>query len=250
MPPNKKQRKEGGEEADEGADKGITPKAAGGEEADEGAAKSITPKEAHFQRLGDVIRSNNLLGSMLVVGVERNDDSDEDADSEDDEDEKKEEPKYTAEEMAKLRHILINESRDKALKKGHAFASCGQCESGLMTFNTSSGNTVILSLPGEIKKALKKKTQAERFDALLGLTHGLKEFDYWMNDNECWGEGGDMEKAVGKLAKAWRDTLRCSDAELDIDAEYTRPGIEALLDQFADDLEGLEGGEYEFNWRP
>ena len=29
-----------------------------------------------------------------------------------------------------------------------------------------------------------------------------------------------------------------------------RPGIEALLEQFAGDVEGLEAGTYPFNWKP
>ena len=41
-------------------------------------------------------------------------------------------------------------------------------------------------MPGAIKKALRKPTAAGQFDALFGLTHGLKSYDSWMHDNECW----------------------------------------------------------------
>ena len=64
-----------------------------------------------------------------------------------------------------------------------------------------------------------------------------------MHDNECWEPGQELEKAIKALAKAWRDMLRRSDAELGIDAEYTRPGIEALLGQLQDHFECCEAAE-------
>ena len=45
-----------------------------------------------------------------------------------------------------------------------------------------------------------------------------------MHDNECWEPGQELEKAIKALAKAWRDMLRRSDAELGIDAEYSTRG--------------------------
>ena len=75
---------------------------------------------------------------------------------------------------------------------------------------------------------------AGQFDALFGLTHGLKSYDTWMHDNECWEPGCELEKAIKALAKAWKDTLKKGDAELGIDPEFTRPGIESLLEQLYD----------------
>ena len=43
-----------------------------------------------------------------------------------------------------------------------------------------------------------------------GLTHGLKNYDSWMHDNECYEPGGGLEKAMKVLAKAWKDTLKKS----------------------------------------
>lgn len=50
-----------------------------------------------------------------------------------------------------------------------------------------------------------------------------------MHDNE-----GDMEDMVDELAGIWKDTIQHTDKELGIDAEYTRPGIEAFLEDFKD----------------
>jgi hypothetical protein len=151
-----------------------------------------------------------------------------------------------AEDISRLRHILINDSRDKAHKKAHKFATCGSS----MMFGTSEGNQICIGLPREVKKALKLKTLPERFDTLFMLTYAIKEYDFWMNDNECWESGAELETAMKVLAKAWRDLLKRSDAELGIDAEFTRPGIEALLEQLEDDFKGCEPtAEFDFELR-
>merc|ERR1712216_559442 len=132
-------------------------------------------------------------------------------------------------EVEKLRHILINKSRDSALKKAHKFASCGQADDPCAMFDTQDGNKICFRIPRMIEKALGNKNLPERFDALFALTHGLTTFGFWIHDNECWEAGEAMEEATVELGKAWRDMLAFSDAELGIDAEFTRPGIEALL---------------------
>ena len=39
------------------------------------------------------------------------------------------------------------------------------------------------------------------------------------------GEGGELDQAVELLAKTWKLLLEKSNAELEIDVEYTRPGV-------------------------
>ena len=169
------------------------------------------PVDAYFARLDKALADHSCKGSMLIKGIE-NENSDEGSDADADN------SNYTAADVAKLRHLLINGSRDKALKAGHSFASCGQADEGFCMFNTSSGNEVVFGIQAEVKKALKKKSGPARFDALFGLTHGLKSFDFWMNDNECWEPGEELEQAIKVLAKAWKDTLKKSNDELGIDA--------------------------------
>ena len=54
-------------------------------------------------------------------------------------------------------------------------------------------------------------------------------------------------------AAAWKKLLAHSDEELGIDPEFTRPGIEALLENFDEmlnkDSRGI-GVQYPFEWRP
>ena len=199
-------------------------------------------KDDYFKRLEAAQEKHKCVGSMLVVGV--------DSGGSDDESEPDEEPEYTAEQILQLRHILITEARAKALEKADDFCSCGQSAGGFAMFNTSDGNQICAGIPKEVQAALKKKTLPERFDALFALTHGLKNYDFWMNDNECWEPGQELEKAIKTLGKAWRDMLKNSDALLGIDGEFTRPGIEALLSQLQDDFASCEPtADYPFKWR-
>lgn len=155
--------------------------------------------------------------------------------------------------VSTLRHVLINDSRDKALEKAATFVTCGQSEEdgGFCMFGTSEGNAVCFGIPGEIKKALKKSTPPQQFDALFALTRCLQSYDFWMHDNECWEKGEELEKAIKALAKAWRDMLKKSNSELGIDPDYTRPGIEALLEQLTESFEECEACENlaPFKWR-
>lgn len=203
---------------------------------------TLSPKEAHFKRLEDAQEKYNCVGAMLVVGVNS---------GSDDESEPAEEPEYTAEQMSQLRHILITKARAKALEKADDFCTCGQADdSGFAMFSTSEGNQICAGIPKEVQAALKKKTLPERFDALFALTNGLKTHHFWMSDNECWEPGQELEKAIKTLGKAWRDMLKNSDAQLGIDGEFTRPGIEALLGQLEDDFESCEPtSEFPFKWR-
>ena len=115
-----------------------------------------------------------------------------------------------------------------------------------------AGNTVIAGLPRAVSAALQAASLPARFDALLGLTVALKSFDHWMNDNECYEPGGACEKAVAHLAAAWKALLRHGDDALGIDAEFTRPGVEALLGALAAQLAQVERGDadgYAFPWK-
>ena len=87
---------------------------------------ALTPKDAYIARLEKTIDDHRCKGSILVVCVNSHEHDEDDDDDDDEEDCTKE---YTAEDISRLRHILINDSRDKALKitlkKAQKFATCG-----------------------------------------------------------------------------------------------------------------------------
>ena len=63
------------------------------------------------------------------------------------------------------------------------------------------------------------------------LTHILNENDVWLHDHEVdWLTPADC--MFKRLTKAWRTALRKSDAVLHIDAEFTRPGMIALCEDW------------------
>ena len=205
------------------------------------------PKDAHFDRLKQAMTRENALGQMMVKGVETDEDEDNEEDDDEEDDEEEGGKQYTEKKIAKLRHILINDSRSKALTKASKFASCGQ-SGGFMMFNTTSGNQIISGIPTEIKKAMNKKKITERFDALFALTSSLKNYDFWMHDNEMWGEGGELDRSIIMLGAAWKKLLATSSAELGIDDEFTRPGIEELLRQFENAVVDVECIGVPFQW--
>ena len=103
-----------------------------------------------------------------------------------------------------------------------------------------------------IHKAVKPKELSARFDALFALTHALNSCDYWLNDNEYWtpfAPGRELDKAVKKLADEWKKLLKHTDIELGIDSEFTRPGIESLLDEFSGKCDEVDGVTVKFEWK-
>ena len=60
----------------------------------------------------------------------------------------------------------------------------------------------------------------------------------------------EIEAAIKVLGNAWRALLKRSDAHLGIDAEFTRPGVEALLVILAADLAACEASaDFPLKWR-
>ena len=203
------------------------------------AAAAPTPnKDRFFQGLEAVVTARGGEGQLMVAGIPRDDDE-EDEDDEDDDGKD-----YTEEQFAAMRFIVITKNRAKLLEKAFKFADPND---GF--FTTSSGNKIISGLPAQIAKALKPTDLSARFDGLLALTHAIHTYDDWMHDNEYWGEGGKLDGVVKTLAGAWKKLLKNTNDALDIDPEFTRPGIERLLADFADKCDTTESIEVEFEWQ-
>jgi hypothetical protein len=137
--------------------------------------------DAHFNRLDAFIKREGCHDQVVVKGIEGHNEG---------------EDEPTAAQMDTLRHILINKSREKALKAAMNLASCGQMDEPFAMLNTTTGNQVISHLPAAIKMAESKKKKSAQFDALFALTFALNSFDMWMHDNECDEEGGECERAI------------------------------------------------------
>jgi len=115
------------------------------------------------------------------------------------------------------------------------------------------------------------KTIAGRFDALFALTYMLHFYDHWVADNEFSGVGGEPDCVITLLGnnictvvvlwelflfllqcykgKAWKKIYAHNNDELKIDAEFTREGVKALLQQFSDMVKSSSTCEVEFVWK-
>jgi len=198
-----------------------------------------------------VVATSCQTDRFLTVRYPPCDESEEDEEDDDDSDEKwkQRSSKMTEEEVSHFRFILMDDARTAAIESASDWVTDGQAESGFMMFNTTSGNKVVFGLKGQVGKATKKKTKTDKFNALFGLTYSLKEYDFWVRDNEASEEGGELEVALSALGTAWRSLLQSSDLELGIDAEFTRPGIEAFLGDF-DEMIGEVGlDNLAFPWK-
>lgn len=67
-----------------------------------------------------------------------------------------------------------------------------------------------------------------------------------MSDNE-----GNMGELVKGLAGAWKRLLKNTDEKLGWDLEYTKPAVMELLEQFKQQIEGMESyyklGKFNYN---
>jgi hypothetical protein len=186
-------------------------------------AKTLSPHDLYFEEHNAFMKSNDLVGAIAIMGMadilgdDDNDEDDLDA------------SKYTAEQMARLRFIMVTKKRDAAMKRYRLKLLGQQDGQGLMSFDTSLSYVVFdehFCFESDLKK---KKNLADKFDMLFAFTHTVKTYDVWLHDNE---DGEAMLEMIDGLAASWKELLKKSDAELGIDTEYTRPGVMAFLEQF------------------
>lgn len=194
-----------------------------------------------------VVKRLGALGVAMIRGV------DEDV-----------EPPYSDEVVADFRIVVITKERAAAIETARRFAvgvfddsdddgDSDDDDCGLVMFDTSSGNAVVSNIADAVKKAVAKRSVSSKFDHLLALTYALHSDDMWARDNEMWGEGDEMQSACEKLGAAWKKLLaNNTNDKLGIDEEFTRPGTEALLEDFGKMLESVGDGKvtYPFDWKP
>ena len=175
---------------------------------------------------------------VMIVGANKKDQSD------DDEDENTPHV-YTQKEVDPVRHVLLTARRKKLLLKKNQLGAWDNDDDYMG--DTRRGDLTILAIPKLVKALLKKKTAGERFDSLFALTSALNDDEGWMHSSSST-YNSEMEAAVELLGKTWKQLLSMSDADLEIDPEFTRPGIQALLKQFAGKLGGAEHIETKLKW--
>lgn len=232
---------------------------------DEEEAEALSPMDKHFKFLSEVMSRVEGLGYTLEVGIDKRasdeenqeaegqEEQEEQEEAEDQEeqqpDEKSKYKNFTNEKISRLRHIIITKRRENLLNKMKNVILFNQGkDSDILMFNTSFGNYIKFIIPREIKKAMRKDLP-EKFDYLFAFTKTISEYDYWMNDHE---ETRELRKGLNLLGASWKRLLLNSNESLQIDAEFTRPGVEALLQNFETQLKDatcwFDNGYLKFKW--
>lgn len=131
------------------------------------------------------------------------------------------------EQIQSIRLIFITKDRNIAMEDMHESLIGDQ-----IMFGTSFSYQVH-QLYYDIKYDLSRmRNWKAKFNLLFSFTYTIYDYNFWMRDNE-----GDMNNMVLGLAKTWKAMLKRSDYELGIDAQYTRPGVIAMLESFKEEIE-------------
>jgi hypothetical protein len=115
-----------------------------------------------------------------------------------------------------------------------------------------SDKRVLAYIQSEIPKQLERidslPTLKLQFSNLFALTYYVKDYDSWfINTADPDGAAAILQSLGGR----WKALLASSDAELGIDTEFTRKGMEALLSILAEHVQeanATKGHKFEFQW--
>jgi hypothetical protein len=179
-----------------------------------------SPLELLNERLDEVMKREDSIGSCVVVGLPD--------DNDDDEDEQTSNENITEEQVSKIRHILITKEREKVINRMEKALLGDQYGDVIQCFNTTYSYEAMEFLNDQLRK-LSGKPIADKFNRLFAMTYALWMTDYWMHDFE---DKDYLNASLKKLSTAWKNALKEPNHKLKIDPEFTRPGIEALLHEF------------------
>jgi len=205
----------------------------------------LSPKEKHFAKLNEAKIKYNAISYTLEQGVENSDDEEDDdeEDEESEDDQSNSKKVYSEEDISKLRHVLLTKRRVKFIEKMEALILGKQYKDSIKMFDTSFSYLISSVVPKQIILA-SGKPLPEEFDRVLGITKAIINYDTWMYDYEDFDA---IQHMLELLAEAWKDILEHTNEEIGIDVEFTRPGIEKMLENFEKLLIDCEE-PFEFNW--
>jgi hypothetical protein len=188
---------------------------------DSATEHSQAPFDRYCDKFEEVMGRCGGIGSLLESGIE----STEDTKSKSKRKNKRKREDYTEEEISQLRHIIVTTRREKYLKKIEKLIS--EVDTGTTEFSMY----VFPIVRKEMAKIKRYSTASEQLDHLLALTDVLASdyHDTWMYDHEVCKE---VQKVFKSVSKYWKLLLAKSNEELEIDAEFTRKGLEHKMDKW------------------
>jgi hypothetical protein len=153
---------------------------------------------------------------------------------------------YTKEQLAQMRFIILTHRRD-ALMKYMEKKICGdQYGDDVMMFWRNTFSEMVQGVAwNELKKIETMETRlSEAFDRLYALTNAMSKFYGLLEGYENY-ENEDFPSLLEFLGSQWERLLQKSDEELEIDPEFTRPAVMALLETYQ---EKCRGDDFDFDY--
>lgn len=142
---------------------------------------------------------------------------------------------HTAKELSHVRCVLVTPRRAHLLEEWSSLVLGDEYERP--TFSTGASTPQVLSAYESFFKSFgAAREPSAQFDLLFAFTHALSHL---VKSSDDAGEevGRHERKFLRQLAKAWKQVLALDDVALDVDWQYTRPGVTALLQDFKDEVE-------------
>lgn len=126
---------------------------------------------------------------------------------------------YSKEDLAQLRHVIITEKRNEIIRQV------------LSKIRSNPTYTAIFDLLKEnLKQVATIKGENDQFDLLYATTFSLLECtNNWLFSSYCQQWKNNWNRSLKQLQSSWKKILKSSNQKLQIDEEYTRPGVHALL---------------------
>lgn len=138
---------------------------------------------------------------------------------------------YTQQEVNHIRCLIIPPAREKSVEDmtklllGKSYGN----RNGKQVFNPEWFSSSVLSAFDVMVTSFKqKRSWPKKFNILFGFTLAIYRYDCWLD-----AKAEKMEKMVNELSAMWKKVLIRS-AELEIDDEFTRPGLVCFLFKFFD----------------
>mmetsp|Transcript_8293 Transcript_8293/g.14439 ORF Transcript_8293/g.14439 Transcript_8293/m.14439 type:complete len:216 (-) Transcript_8293:186-833(-) len=84
-----------------------------------------------------------------------------------------------------------------------------------------------------------KRMWSKKLNILFGFTLAIQQYDSWMmelNNHNNGSSRSRMKEMIHEIGNMWNRVLKRSSADLGIDDEFSRPGIECFLHKFQESV--------------
>lgn len=151
---------------------------------------------------------------------------------------------YTQQEVDYIRCVILSPERERAVEEMTQLILGDQHdENNLKLFHPSYSFADVLSAFDTMNKEFKnKRLWSKKFNILFGFTLAIKIYDSWVDNND----GIETDDMIDEIGTMWKKVMKRSSADLEIDDEFTRPGIIILVQKFME-YYNVGSGDMEFN---